>query len=37
MTLYVLVGDEQPDDPDISVNRVYSITPLEEIYGQNIE
>ena len=37
VTLYVLVGDEEPDDPDISVNRVYSITPLEEIYGQNIE
>ena len=35
MTLYMLVGDEEPDDPDISVNRIFSITPLEEIYGQS--
>ncbi|MBP5224338.1 MAG: hypothetical protein J6Z38_01995 [Lachnospiraceae bacterium] len=37
VTLYILFGDEQPGDPDISVNRVYSIMPLEEIYGQPVD
>ena len=34
LTLYILVGDEQPGDEEISSNRIYSFVPLEEIYGQ---
>ena len=37
VTLYVLFGDEQPGDPDISVNRIFSVMPLAEIYGQSLE
>lgn len=31
----IAVSYEEPGDPDISVNRIFSITPLEEIYGQS--
>ncbi len=37
VTMYILFGDEQPGDPDISVNRTFSIVPLEEIYGQSMD
>ena len=35
VTLYVLFDGEEPGDPGISVNRIYSIMPLEPIYGQD--
>ena len=37
VTLYVLLDDEEPGDEGISLNRIQSIVPLEEIYGQSYE
>ena len=37
VTLYVLLDGEEPGDPGISPNRVFSIVPLEEIYAQSAE
>ncbi len=34
VTLYVLLDGEQPGDEGISLNRIKSVVPLEEIYGQ---
>ena len=34
VTLYVLMEGEKPGDPEISNNRVKSIRPLNELYGQ---
>ena len=37
VTLYVLLDGEVPGDEGISLNRIQSIVPLEEIYGQSYE
>ncbi len=37
VTLYVLLDGEEPGDEGISLNRIQSIVPLEEIYGQSYE
>ncbi len=34
VTLFVLLSGEEPDSPEISTNRVRSITPLSELYAQ---
>ena len=36
VTLYVLIGDETYESSEISSNRVKSVTPLPEIYGQPV-
>lgn len=37
VTVYILLGDEEPGDPKISPNRVFSFAPLEAVYGQSME